>query len=481
MNSQNQQQQSRGDHGEHSSRDDSPREQSEESSATPSRPGSTEPRESRRRERPRVKFTTGGESLDHLNQRSTFDIRDTSQSPSDAAKSRPLSRTRRGPLHSWSPHDGGLSSSPRQLNTDGSTDITESFSLASVSERRPSIFNHRSNSSGEYHLAEDRGYGDGEDAAEGKTFSQVSAQERAQKLARVVGTHSAPGSKRQSPSMSPVGSSSPPMPFPGYPAQSNDIPLVKLKGRNDESTDEDTDNDNGGPSRRRKRSNTSEAHRLVRAHTKREPGRLFRVRAPSPGQRSGQVTPVGDRDPDEYVPPPRHYRGGILSSLLKLYDEQGLGQAMGDGPSGSGGPSRRHRRGSSVETVSRAGTPGGTPHGSPPSSGTNTPKPKNPKWYKSPNHSTSSLSGLISSSTVLAQPGSAHAAPKVKRPHPPGRPRSTNALGAAINRISKPRLEDEIRITVHIAETLSRQRFLVKLCRALMQYGAPTHRLEGSL
>jgi uncharacterized membrane protein YjjP (DUF1212 family) len=42
----------------------------------------------------------------------------------------------------------------------------------------------------------------------------------------------------------------------------------------------------------------------------------------------------------------------------------------------------------------------------------------------------------------------------------------------------KPALEDEIRITVHIAELLSRQKYLIRLCRALMKYGAPTHRLE---
>lgn len=42
----------------------------------------------------------------------------------------------------------------------------------------------------------------------------------------------------------------------------------------------------------------------------------------------------------------------------------------------------------------------------------------------------------------------------------------------------KPHLEDEIRITVHIAEVIARQKYLIKLCRGLMLYGAPTHRLE---
>ncbi|AMD19358.1 HBR457Wp [Eremothecium sinecaudum] len=36
----------------------------------------------------------------------------------------------------------------------------------------------------------------------------------------------------------------------------------------------------------------------------------------------------------------------------------------------------------------------------------------------------------------------------------------------------------EARITVHIAALLQRHRFLLRLCKALMMYGAPTHRLE---
>lgn len=41
--------------------------------------------------------------------------------------------------------------------------------------------------------------------------------------------------------------------------------------------------------------------------------------------------------------------------------------------------------------------------------------------------------------------------------------------------------KEEFRITVHIAETLSRQEYIIKLCRALMLFGAPTHRLEEYL
>jgi uncharacterized membrane protein YjjP (DUF1212 family) len=40
------------------------------------------------------------------------------------------------------------------------------------------------------------------------------------------------------------------------------------------------------------------------------------------------------------------------------------------------------------------------------------------------------------------------------------------------------RLEDEIRVTVHIADIISRQRYIMQLCKALMKFGAPMHRLE---
>lgn len=42
----------------------------------------------------------------------------------------------------------------------------------------------------------------------------------------------------------------------------------------------------------------------------------------------------------------------------------------------------------------------------------------------------------------------------------------------------KKRLKTEAKITVHIADILQRHRFILRMCRALMMYGAPTHRLE---
>ncbi|KAJ5301400.1 hypothetical protein PENANT_c023G01789 [Penicillium antarcticum] len=40
------------------------------------------------------------------------------------------------------------------------------------------------------------------------------------------------------------------------------------------------------------------------------------------------------------------------------------------------------------------------------------------------------------------------------------------------------RLEDEIHVAIHIADIISRQRYIIELCKALMKFGAPMHRLE---
>lgn len=233
------------------------------------------------------------------------------------------------------------------------------------------------------------------------------------------------------------------------------------------------------------------AKRLVRYHTKRDKKGL-KLRRESPPIRSGQVTPTYERDPHNYVARPSKYREGFLSSILRLYNEQGVGYALAHIPSVYEGHSN-DRGGSAAHSLlgSTATTPGQTPAVSPETSGTTTPrtgdaspKTKHQKWYYKNQHSrsTGSVSDLVSSSTMFAQPAATKTAetPTI-RPKPKHRPRSSQALDAVFGKKKKgPRLEDSLRIQVHIAETMQRQGFLIKMCRALMLYGAPTHRLEGS-
>ncbi|KAL2818899.1 hypothetical protein BJX63DRAFT_46542 [Aspergillus granulosus] len=277
--------------------------------------------------------------------------------------------------------------------------------------------------------------------------SAYSAQERAHKLASFLGRPS------KSPGLSPWPSL--PSSVASTPTEvlqpledSDDIPMIRLPEKQfDYFSDEDDNHSDLVDGRKRTRS--SEAHQLVQQMTRQDFSFPNRNPAQYPGLRSGQVTPIEERDPDGYVPPPNQYRGGILSSLLKLYDQPIILSARGR---------RSHSRQSSPGALSARGLspdPGWHYHQ----------KPR--KWYeKSPSQSSTSLAG----SAAKNSPSSPFA--MLKRSH------SSGAVPGVPKRVGKPGLEDEIRITVHIAELLQRQRYLLALCRALMKYGAPTHRLE---
>ncbi|OIW27078.1 DUF1212-domain-containing protein [Coniochaeta ligniaria NRRL 30616] len=176
-----------------------------------------------------------------------------------------------------------------------------------------------------------------------------------------------------------------------------------------------------------------------------------------PPLKSGEMTPTAADL--EYVPRPSRYKSGVLSSLFKLYKE--------DFPN--------------KDYDSRASTPNRTPRPSPPSSAPGTPviRPRSGLFGLRAHNSASSvttLSGLIGSSSSLAGPGSSNIvealSEKAKHETARSKPKSKQSQRHG-------RLEEKIRIKVHIAEVISRQRYLVKLARALMMYGAPTHRLEG--
>jgi hypothetical protein len=303
-----------------------------------------------------------------------------------------------------------------------------------------------------------------------KAFSALAAQERAQRIASLVGSHSAPASRRNSfdedeDDEDAIGKGRRPG---GYPVRIDDIPLVNMDvkrtydGAGIES-DEEEFNEKANGKGKAKVTSSSEAHKLVRQHTRKLRAESLTVQPDTPGLRSGQITPTEEQHlTEEYVPRPAQYRGGVLSSLLKLYNA----------PQGSS--SRRSSAGS-------AGSPSysGTRNGSVVSSGVTTPRTKQAKWYHQKNQSQDTLAGLIEASAILGAPGGALKRSNPTRPGMGKRTGSGNIIDTAMNRLSRgPRLEDEIRITIHIAETLSRQKYLLKLCRALMSYGAPTHRLE---
>lgn len=279
---------------------------------------------------------------------------------------------------------------------------------------------------------------------EGKAI--YSAQERAQRLASILGRGTKSSPKISPLSSLPSSTVSSPSDVALPSEDGDDIPMISLPEKQFKDYDDYVIPVNDKP---QPESRTAEARRLVQRIARRDLTFMSRVRrASSPGP----TTPPEEQDPDGHVERPSHYRGGVLSSLLRLYDQRDntYQNRRGRNPfSRSGSISDLSARGLSPDPSWRI-------------------PPRQRKWHeKSPNVSNTSLSG----STIKDSLTSPMSVLK--------RSRSNSTIGS--KRMGRPQLEEEIRITVHIAELLSRQRYLLHLCRALMRFGAPTHRLEDYL
>lgn len=207
-----------------------------------------------------------------------------------------------------------------------------------------------------------------------------------------------------------------------------------------------------------------EAYKLVRAHTiqardenvSKQP---FSRRNSFVSTVGSDATEVGADDQLEAIEldsSKKHVsRGGVLSNLMQLYNSTVYQQPPGTKP--------RH---------------GGD------SSGTST-----PKWHQRNSQSNTSLTALLSAAQSLGSLGmqsqnssqvSLHDT-MAQRPPLSGRKHSGGFIGAVRQSFLRPRIDAELRITMAIADVLQRQKFVLKLCKALMLFGAPTHRLEDYL
>lgn len=194
-----------------------------------------------------------------------------------------------------------------------------------------------------------------------------------------------------------------------------------------------------------------EANQLVRRFSTNRGHFRRRKFKPATPITSGDTTPVGSDTESEYS---RGVHAGILSQLLKLQARQQEAASQPPSP-------KEHARTSSGEF------PDGSGYFTP-RSGTSTPKREKVKWYKK-DGSRSALS-LIEAGLHLG----ASAAP-----HHTAEGRAATAKFRGHRRsASRLREDEEARIAVYIAEIITRQRYLIRLCRCLMKFGAPTHRLE---
>ncbi|KAG6025891.1 hypothetical protein E4U41_001407 [Claviceps citrina] len=293
-------------------------------------------------------------------------------------------------------------------------------------------------------------------ATERQLRSMNDARQRADRLAVSVGSYSAPGSRRNSRDGDP---------FQGLMdgaddrdgALRDDVPVTVPAQAPVQSAGVRI----RAPYSRRQRltKERAEAEKLVRSHGSR--GGLVTLDGSHSPDTSGSVTNTPfPQTPysDDYVPRPSTFRGGILSSLLKLYQDDK--RTAGNNTSGQ------------VTPLSPSTPVMSSPHSSPPSSRPSSAGGSRPRRSSGlfsshrARSSTVSLSELVRSSSMLAAPGSSGISESC-----------SDSIKGNLERVHKSK-KAQIRITVHIAGIIARHQYLLKLCRALMMYGAPTHRLE---
>ena len=455
------------------------------SSAEASQPGSAG---GRRREKKRVGFTGGTESAEHSRRSSwigdqTGSIRGTLTPPnigvappvgsSDASGANTPSHSRQGSADYMLRFASSSKSHLPELSPAQTQEIHDAFGQnLPIPRPRPAVRRTPSTQSGVNTIAEADAEGSDDDGHRSHRQARArEAHERGKRLETDERIRSQPNSRYNSPERVLLSHR--------RHSSGADIPLEDMSKFDGEN---DTDSDDGlelpKASKPNRKAFTAEANRLVRKHTAYHG--FFQDDAPSSEFQSRATTPTVEKEFFEaYARPPQQYRGGILGALLKLYDQQ----SRGGGHSRSS--SRTRLNGRPLSGDFSAGTSPATP---PPESGASTPTRD---WYgrKHKNHSNSSLAQLVGTSASLGSPAvvsglgeqvsqrlkEQREQMKLSRPGLGKRITSSNAL---LSRMSRPRLDDEIKITIHIAETIQRQRYLMKLCKALMQYGAPTHRLE---
>lgn len=202
-------------------------------------------------------------------------------------------------------------------------------------------------------------------------------------------------------------------------------------------------------------------------------------------------------DPDgDYVPPPRQVKEGILGSLLRLYagEEDAASTKTGStqnspqtsvSPTPTGSPTLTPTSPTASETYSlkpsssKLRRPGFMRTSSEDALGRSKPS----KWYKHKNSNSSLSLGKLAASSLGAVNHLGTAAPHALEYEKKQASKAKKELQKHIAKKKKKekKLAEQKRITIHIADVLQRQRFILRLGRALMLFGAPSHRLEEYL
>ncbi|KAJ8128162.1 hypothetical protein O1611_g5475 [Lasiodiplodia mahajangana] len=192
----------------------------------------------------------------------------------------------------------------------------------------------------------------------------------------------------------------------------------------------------------------AEAEGLLKAHTQHQDGALHNI----PTSNGSEMELDGGISDEDHISSGTT-RGGVFYQLLQAYRNPMYDPQL-------------------EQQLKKNDTPG--------SSGAATPTRR--KWYEHEKEARSqdTIAGLAAASIRLANlsertPAATSPSEARKRR---GHKRTTS--GKIMSMIGLAR-EEKAKIKIHVADILKRQKYILKMCRALMLFGAPTHRLEEYL
>lgn len=178
-----------------------------------------------------------------------------------------------------------------------------------------------------------------------------------------------------------------------------------------------------------------------------------------------------DENSDSEIAPPSKVQAGVLSSLLKLYQNPDESKSSSSLFTGDHTTLNELDESSRPSThISLHGLKDGLKTGG-------------KKVYDSfVKKSTTNLEAISDEEKLT---GEAEGLPSFQNAKPKHHKKTTivnpsdypSKMGKKL-RNAKKKQDRQLRITVHIANVLQRQRFIMLMCKALMLFGAPTHRLE---
>lgn len=215
-----------------------------------------------------------------------------------------------------------------------------------------------------------------------------------------------------------------------------------------------------------------DAQELLNAHS---PGY---VPHPSQDNDTSETQLPHDKDLDESYAVTGNTNGGIFYQLLQAYKtplpnypENTTAVTSSNSSIASIPPAPASATVPLTRTETGTGTASGT------ATGTATPSKKK-KWYNADKaaQSQDTLATLVGASAKLANPNSEKHDERMKRPQ---HKRTTS--GGLLAKAVKLKESEDVRIKIHVANILKRQQYIIRMCRALMLFGAPTHRLEEYL